>query len=49
MVSIYDWYIMGSILFTFAGWILCVWFDKDARPTKQSVNRKVFKSWKDIK
>jgi len=29
MFSIYDWYIMGSIVFTFAGWILCVWFDKD--------------------
>jgi hypothetical protein len=49
MVSIYDWYIMGGCVFALLGWCLCVWFDKDARPTKQSVNRKVFKSWKDIK
>ena len=36
MISIYDWYIMGSIVFTFACWILCVWFDKDNNKGERS-------------
>jgi hypothetical protein len=45
MVSVYDWYIMGSLVVTLVAYFLIVWFDKDNRPTKKAV----FKSWKEIK